>query len=251
MLDKITQLRHMLDDSRYTVALCGSGMLEEGGLEALKKQERAYEIEEKYGCCVEEMFTSAFYNTRPEQFFEFYKNEILRNIPRKTATAGALADMERAGKLQCIIDTNTYEQMEQAGCRNVINLHGSIYKNQCPRCKRMYPISYMLEAKRVPLCEECNIPIRPLICLSGEMVDSQNMTRTTQEISQADVLLLLGTTLGSEVFKQYVKYFSGRYVVVIHKQEHYTDKEADLLIMDYPMNVLPQLHYGNETGENA
>ena len=71
MLDKITQLRHMLDDSRYTVALCGSGMLEEGGLEALKKQERAYEIEEKYGCCVEEMFTSAFYNTRPEQFFEF------------------------------------------------------------------------------------------------------------------------------------------------------------------------------------
>ena len=83
------------------------------------------------------------------------------------------------------------------------------------------------------------------------MVDSQNMTRTTQEISQADVLLLLGTTLGSEVFKQYVKYFSGRYVVVIHKQEHYTDKEADLLIMDYPMNVLPQLHYGNETGENA
>ena len=98
MLDKIAQLRQMLDESRYTVALCGSGMLEEGGLEGLKKQERAYSIEEKYGWGVEEMYTSVFYNTRPEKFFDFYKNEILRNIPRETATAGALADMERAAQ---------------------------------------------------------------------------------------------------------------------------------------------------------
>ncbi len=251
MSDKITQLRQMLDESKYTVALCGSGMLEEGGLEGLKKQDRAYSIEEKYGWGVEEMYTSVFYNTRPERFFDFYKNEILGHIPRETASAGALADMERAGKLQCIIDTNVYEQMERAGCRNVVNLHGSIYKNQCPRCKRMYPMSYIRESKRVPLCEDCNVAIRPLVSLTGEMVDSQNMTRTTQEIGRADVLLLLGTTLASEVFKQYVKYFSGRYLVVIHKEAHYTDTEADLLIMDYPMNVLPLLHYEKETGENA
>ena len=251
MLDKIAQLRQMLDESRYTVALSGSGMLEEGGLEGLKKQERAYSIEEKYGWGVEEMYTSVFYNTRPEKFFDFYKNEILRNIPRETATAGALADMERAGRLQCIIDTNVYEQMERGGCRNVINLHGSIYRNQCPRCGRMYPISYILDAKRVPLCETCNVPVRPQVSLTGEMVDSQNMTRTTQEIGRADVLLLLGTTLASEVFEQYVKYFSGRYLVVIHKKEHYTDRGADLLIMDYPMNVLPLLHYEKETGEDG
>lgn len=249
MLDRIAQLRQILDGSRYTVALCGSGMLEEGGLEGLKKQDRAYYIEEKYGCAVEEMYTSAFYNTRPEQFFDFYKNEILGRIPRETATAGALADIERAGKLQCIIDTNVYEQMERGGCKNVINLHGSIYQNQCPRCKRMYPMSYIVESKRVPLCETCNVPIRPLVSLTGEMVDSRNMTRTTQEIARADVLLLLGTTLGSEVFKQYVKYFSGRYLVVIHKDGHYTDRGADLVILDYPMNVLPLLHYEEKTGE--
>ena len=73
MNEKIAQLRKILDDSTYTVALCGSGMMEEGGFIGIKKQDKAYDIENRYGYGVEEMYTSAFYNTRPEQFFEFYK----------------------------------------------------------------------------------------------------------------------------------------------------------------------------------
>ena len=75
MCHKIEQLRRILDNSKYTVALCGSGMMEEGGFIGIKKQDKAYDIESRYGYCVEEMYSSAFYNTRPEQFFEFYKKE--------------------------------------------------------------------------------------------------------------------------------------------------------------------------------
>lgn len=161
----------------------------------------------------------------------------------------ALAAMERAGKLQCIIDSNIYDKARRGGCRHVINLHGSIYQNQCPRCKKKYPIGYMAGAKRVPICRDCNVPIRPMISLIGEMVDSQNMTKTTEEITKADTLLLLGTTLASEVFCQYIQYFAGRSMVIIHKQEHYLDKDANLVILDHPMNVLPQLGYGEEKTE--
>ena len=79
--------------------------------------------------------------------------------------------MERAGKLQCIIDSNIYDKARRGGCRHVINLHGSIYQNQCPRCKKKYSIGYMAGAKRVPICRDCNVPIRPMISLIGEMVD--------------------------------------------------------------------------------
>ena len=182
MNEQIAQLRKILDDSTYTVALCGSGMMEEGGFIGIKKQDKAYDIENRYGYGVEEMYTSAFYNTRPEQFFEFYKKEMLHNAPRDTASGPALAAMERAGKLQCIIDSNIYDKARRGGCRHVINLHGSIYQNQCPRCKKKYSIGYMAGAKRVPICRDCNVPIRPMISLIGEMVDSQNMTKTTQEI---------------------------------------------------------------------
>ncbi|MCC8025571.1 MAG: NAD-dependent deacetylase [Clostridium sp.] len=251
MCDKIKQLRKILDDSKYTVALCGSGMMEEGGFIGIKKQDKAYDIENRYGYCVEEMYSSAFYNTRPEQFFEFYKKEMLLHAPEDTASGPALAAMEKAGKLQCVIDSNIYDKARRGGCRNVINLHGSIYQNQCPRCKKKYPLSYILSARRVPLCDECNIPVRPMISLIGEMVDSQNMTKTTEEITKADTLLLLGTTLASEVFKQYISYFSGENLVIIHKEAHYSDKDASMVILDHPMNVLPLLGYGEEKQENA
>ena len=88
-----------------------------------------------------------------------------------------------------------------------------------------------------------------MISLIGEMVDSQNMTKTTQEITKADTLLLLGTTLASAVFCQYIQSFAGRNLVLIHKQEPYLDKDANLVILDHPMNVLPQLGYGEEKTE--
>ena len=119
MNEKIAQLRKILDDSTYTVALCGSGMMEEGGFIGIKKQDKAYDIENRYGYGVEEMYTSAFYNTRPEQFFEFYKKEMLHNAPGDTASGPALAAMERAGKLQCIIDSNIYDKARRGGCRHV------------------------------------------------------------------------------------------------------------------------------------
>ena len=81
MDERIAALRRILDESNYTVALCGSGMMTEGGVTGIKAPERAYEIEKKYGASPEYIFTSAYYNTRPEKFFNFYKEEILKHIP--------------------------------------------------------------------------------------------------------------------------------------------------------------------------
>ncbi len=242
MDDKITLLRKMLSGSRYTVALCGSGMMEEGGFIGVKKQEKAYAIEEKYGYCSDELYTSAFYNTRPELFFTFYRNEMLNFPPELTASGPALAALEKKGHLHCVITSNIYDIPRRGGCQNVINLHGTIYENQCPRCKKQYPMEYIMNSKRtVPLCEKCNIPVRPLVSLFGEMVDSQRMTKTTLEISKADTLLLLGTALDSEVFSNYIKYFTGRWLVIIHSKSHYRDVSASLVILDHPKNVLPLL----------
>ena len=243
MDSKISQLKKMLDQSKYVVALCGSGMMEEGDSLGIKKQERAYEIEETYGYSADELFTSAFYNTRPELFFKFYRQEILLGKPKDTESGHVWAAMEKAGKLQCVITSNVYEMSQRAGCKNVINLHGSIYDNKCPRCGRKYPVEYILNAKRVPICETCNIPVRPQISLFGEMIDSQRMTKATVEIDRADVLLLLGTNVDSEVFGQYIKYFKGNWMIIIHQRPHFKDRVADLVIIDQPRNVLPELGY--------
>lgn len=241
MRGKIERLQKILDESRYTVAIGGSGMMEEGGFVGVKHPERAYEIEEKYGDSPEEIYSSVYYNTRPEQFFRFYKEEMLKIAPEPTVSGEIMAAMERAGRLQCIITANIYDHPRKAGCQNVINLHGSIYENKCPRCGREYSLDYVMNSRKVPICEKCNVPVRPMVSLFGEMVDARLLARAVDEIEKADTLLLLGTNLDSEVFSSYFRYFEGRNLVIIHQREHYMDAKADLVIIDQPKNVLPQL----------
>jgi len=240
---KIDMLKRILDESKYTVALCGSGIMEEAGFVGLKNQDRAYEIEKKYHDSPEEIFTSVYYTTRPEKFFEFYKKELLEGLPAPTESGAALAAMEKAGKLQHMITANIYELGQRAGCHNVINLHGSVYKNRCLHCGRQYPMEYVRDARGIPVCDTCGGAIRPEVALFGEMVDSRLMRDTCTEIEKAEVLLVLGTTLESEVFGSYIRYFNGKYLVVIHQREHHSDGKADLVIIDQPRNVLCKLGY--------
>ncbi len=240
---KISMLKRILEESRYTVVLCGPGMTEEAGITGMKNQDRAYEIERKYKDSPEEMFSSAYFSARPEKFFEFYKNEILTQIPLLTQSGKVLAAMERAKKLQCIITTNIYEQSQRSGCSRVINLRGSIYKNKCLRCEKEYPMEYVRDAKGIPVCEQCGGIIRPQVSLFGETVDSRLVCETTMEIERAEVLLVLGATLQSEVYGTYIRYFNGKYLAVIHQNPHHSDEKADLVIIDHPKNVLSQLGY--------
>ena len=196
-------LKQVLAESSYTVAICGSGMMEEGGILGLKQEGRAYEIEQKYSESPEELFHISCLSRRPERFYEFYREEILKKIPDMTPSVRALARLEQEDKLQCIVTTNIFDLPEQVGCRNVIYLHGSIYKNRCPHCGRLYSMEEIRDARHVPHCKNCKTMIRPGTSLYGEMVDSSIMSRTTEEIARADVLLVLGTSLRSEVYSNY------------------------------------------------
>ena len=234
-------LKQVLAESSYTVAICGSGMMEEGGILGLKQEGRAYEIEQKYSESPEELFHISCLSRRPERFYEFYREEILKKIPDMTPSVRALARMEEEDKLQCIVTTNIFDLPEQVGCRNVIYLHGSIYKNRCPHCGRLYSMEEIRDSRHVPHCKNCKTMIRPGTSLYGEMVDSSIMSRTTEEIARADVLLVLGTSLRSEVYSNYIRYFQGRKMVIIHRIPRPLDEKADMGIYDLPQNVLPLL----------
>jgi NAD-dependent deacetylase len=154
-----------------------------------------------------------------------------------------MARMEQAGKLQCVITANVFNQAIRGGCEHVINLHGTVYENQCPRCGELYTVEDILEMKGILCCRVCNATIRPKVSLFGEMVDSRIMTRTTEEIEKAEVLLLVGTTLRSETFSNYLKYFHGKYLAVLHRTPHYSDEKADLTLIGEPGQILSQLGY--------
>ena len=113
----------------------------------------------------------------------------------------------------------------------------------CPKCGQEYPMEYIRDSKKTPRCRNCNNVVRPGVTLYGEQLDSHLTSLAATEVEKAEVLLLLGTKLSSDVYSNYVKFFEGEQIVVIHEKEHYTDCKADIVIYDQPGKVLSNLGY--------
>ncbi len=235
-------LLQILKESTYTTVLSGYAMLEESGYPAIRDGEASYDIEQKYGYSADEMFSSSFYSTRTEQFFRFYRDEKLSALDKPPGKCFyEMAELERRGLIHSIITRRVFGLPESAGCRNVINLHGSVYENYCQRCGRKYPVEYIRNSKRVPLCENCNTTIRPKVCLFGEMVDNQVITRAAREVQKADVLLVLGTNLKTNLCSQLVQYYEGTKLILVNAAPHYADRYADLLINERVDDTLEKI----------
>lgn len=228
---KEKSLRQILKESNYTVALSGFGMLIENGYPAIRDGEESYDIEQKYGYSMEEIFSSAFYATRKELFYRFLRNEML---PAMDTPPGkgfmALAELEQQGIIQSVITRRVFHLPSRAGCKNVIELHGNIYDQYCPHCGTQYPVEFVRATDKVPLCTKCGTPVRPKVCLYGEMVDNAVMTKAAEEVGKADVLLILGTNLKTYLCERLIGYYAGDKMVLVTKNEHYSDKYADLVI---------------------
>lgn len=238
---KIEQLKSIVDRSRYLVCICEKGMQRELGYRDMMDSDAAYDIERKYGHATEEIFNSAFYATRKEQFFEFYKNEVLSAEQSPGEGFQTLCKLEEAGKLRAIITTGIYSLPQRAGCKNVIELHGNINNNECPHCHKKYDVDFIRRASRVPHCTQCNTVIRPGVYLFGEMLDNGVMTRAMEEIERADVLMICGSGMEGLTTSNCIQYFNGDKVVLINEEPHYSDGRADLVIYAEIKHVLAQL----------
>ena len=241
MEERLILLKKMLLESDYLVILKGIGVSMECGCSSYRRSKYAYEIEEKYGRSPEEIFSAGFYNTRVREFFEFYKNDLISSLGEINDGLKTLKKLEDMGVLKMIITRDIFSLAHRAGCKNVIELHGSVYHNECPHCRRKYPLEYIRDSKGVPRCENCGTTIRPQIVLAGEMVNNALSTKAADEVSKADTLLLLGCDMSSVLAESFLRYFTGKRVILIHNREHYADSKADLVIHGKSMDILAQL----------
>lgn len=237
--ESIRQLSRIIRDANSIVAICGADMVSASGYTDLESDDVFYDIEMKYGASTPELYSSRCYNTRPEQFFEFYRNEV---ICEKEPSAGyyALAELERRGKIRSIITKDVHGIPQKAGCHKVLEHLGNIYHNECPKCKKQYSIEYVKKADKVPRCEQCNSVVRPKIVLPGEMVPNNVMTEVVNAISQADVVLLLGVTDPFYEVEKMIQYYNGDKLVYIRETMMEPDDRVNIFINDKVCNVLPE-----------
>lgn len=237
-LDLVT---NYIRESKHLVCLVGNKLQEECGVPRLRVQEVAYEVESKYGYSPEEILSSVFFVTRPEMFYKYYRDVILSNQGEPSDSYYALAELERKGKVKAIITRNIFGLPTRAGCKNVIELHGSVYRNQCIHCKKDYSIEDLKKSTKVPTCDVCKSIIRPSIRLYGDMVDNGVMTRSVDAIEQADVLLALELDLNSSGYEQTFNDFTGGKIILLKSQPHFLDEKADLVLYGQVKELLPEI----------
>lgn len=236
--------KHMIEDSEYLVCLLGISTSMDCGCLNYRQEDGLYDLEQQYGYAPEEIFSSVFFNTRPRQFFEFYKNELLGKTGEPDICMKTLAMMEADGKLKSIITRELFSMPGRAGCRNVIKLHGSIYDNRCPRCGKHFNMSYMKQASGVPLCTSCHIPVRPGVNLIGDRMNSSKISQASVEISKADTLMILGGHMQTLLVTTMLPYFSGKRILLINQEDHPSDRIADFVYHGKPRDILPLLYPG-------
>ena len=148
---------------------------------------------------------------------------------RPNAAHLKLAQLEKAGRLTAVVTQNIDNLHQKAGSQNVLELHGSVWRNYCMRCKKPYDVEHVLQCEGVPRCD-CGGIIKPDVVLYEEALDARVMEAAVRAISQADLLIVGGTSLVVWPAAGLVRYFEGEHLVLINKGETTYDEKADLLI---------------------
>lgn len=238
-MGKIEQLRSIVKESDNIVFFGGAGVSTESGIPDFRSVDGLYN--QKYKYPPETIISHSFYLRNPEEFYRFYKDKMIFTDAKPNKAHLKLAELEREGKLKAVITQNIDGLHQMAGSKNVIELHGSVHRNYCERCHAFYDLDYIVNSEGVPKCEKCGGTVKPDVVLYEEALNDENMSNALRYISEADTLIIGGTSLVVYPAAGLIRYFRGRKLVVINMSPTQSDTNADLLIADKIGDVLGSL----------
>ncbi len=223
----LNKIQSIIQESDHVVVVSGLEVVLEAGLNGVRAEQIAYDIEQQFGYSNDEIISSAFLSRRVDLFYKYYKEIILNKELEPTPVHKGIARIQKAGKLDMIITRTVYPLHQLAGCENVVELHGSVEDNHCPNCDKIFGSKYIRNAKGVPSCDECGIPLRPGFTLFGEMVDNGKMTQASNAVEDADVLLIVGAGLNSALCRHLIKYYNGKKMILLNTKKAVGDEKAN------------------------
>ncbi len=238
-VEKRKKLQEIIDNAKNIVFFGGAGVSTESGIPDFRSVDGLYS--QKYQYSPETIVSHSFYKKNPEEFYRFYKDKMIFKDAKPNMAHKKLAELETSGKLKAVITQNIDGLHQMAGSRTVIELHGSVHRNYCERCKKTYDLEYIMMSEGIPRCD-CGGIVRPDVVLYEEALNNSDMEAAVNYISNADTLIIGGTSLVVYPAAGLIRYFRGKHLVVINKTPTQADTQADLMIADKIGEVLEQIN---------
>ena len=222
-------LKHLIDQSKKIVFLGGAGLSTESGIPDFRSSDGVFKAVKAYGVPPETLLSIDFFEDYPEIFYDYYKKFLIYPDAKPNKAHLALAKLEQDGKLNAVVTQNIDGLHQAAGSKHVCELHGSIYRNHCTKCRRFYSLEQIMRMQGVPTCE-CGGIIKPDVVLYGEGLDNSVVTDAIRAIREADTMIVGGTSLAVYPAAGLIDYFRGDNLIVINLSPTPRDREATICV---------------------
>lgn len=227
MKTKIEQLRSWIAESKRMVFFGGAGVSTESGIPDFRSVDGLYH--QKFDYPPETIISHSFFLKNPEYFYRFYREKMLPLGFEPNVTHRVLARLEQEGHLAAVVTQNIDGLHQKAGSKEVLELHGSVLRNYCMRCRKPYPVEDIAKGTGIPRCS-CGCIIKPDVVLYEEGLDSYTINKSVDYISKADILIIGGTSLAVYPAAGLIDYYRGNKLVLVNKSPTPADRRADLVI---------------------
>ena len=225
----IAELKEIISKSDNIVFFGGAGVSTESGIPDFRSVDGLYSKKYKYP--PEMMVSHSFFRSNTEEFFDFYINKMIFLNAKPNSAHKMLAELEKEGKVKAVITQNIDGLHQAAGSKNVLELHGSVHRNYCMKCRKFYDVNFIVNSKGIPKCQ-CGGIVKPDVVLYEESLNTDVIEKAVNFIERADVLIVGGTSLVVYPAAGLINYFKGSKLVLINKSSTPMDRRADLVIND-------------------
>lgn len=237
-MTNLETLKQWIKESSRIVFFGGAGVSTESGIPDFRSVDGLYH--QKFDYPPETIISHSFYESRPEYFFQFYREKMLPLGFEPNITHRVLAKWEQEGKLLAVVTQNIDGLHQKAGSRRVYELHGSVLRNYCTRCGKFYPAEYVRDAHGIPRCS-CGGTVKPDVVLYEESLNEGTLAGAISALRQADLLIVGGTSLTVYPAAGLLGYYRGRRLILINRDATPYDDEANLVFHDKLGDIFSQL----------
>lgn len=240
MNNEIEKLTLILKESNNIVFFGGAGVSTESNIPDFRSSNGLWNEKLRINFTPEQLVSHTFFMKYPEEFFRFYKDKLIYPDAKPNAAHIALAKLEEMGKLKAVVTQNIDGLHQAAGSKNVFELHGSVLRNYCMDCNAFYDEKFILASEGIPKCPKCGGKVKPDVVLYEEGLDEATIQGSIAAISQADTLIIGGTSLIVYPAAGLINYFRGKNLILINKSTTSADSKADLVIHEAIGKVLDE-----------
>jgi len=231
------KIKELIQNAKKIVVFSGAGFSTESNIPDFRSADGIYQ-KKTYPYPCETMISHSFYLSNTEEFYEFYRNEMVYEDALPNKGHLAIAKLEELGKLEAVITQNIDGLHQKAGNNKVFELHGSIHRNYCENCHCFYGLEKILNQKPIPTCDHCGGIVKPDVVLYEEGLDSQTINNAINALYNADLLIVAGTSLTVYPAAGLIRYYRGNDIILINHDETFADQYATVVSRDNIGDVL-------------